>query len=305
MLVALIISFGLYELLRISDREREPEAVTTPQVSPVADSLIGIQPARFQQISEYMEEGTPKLRLSGDGEVGTLIVLTNRGEKLHQVEVNELGQWGVTLDVEDSPMVLEAQLYRDENAVGIRSEKTIFRLPVPTGDDVAAANYTTNALIMMTAPGNPSRIIQSPFGGVPTSGPISLSVIDYDSAGGIIITGTSSLPGRVRIYAEDSVIGDVGIGVSGRWSYIAGRMLPRGEVEIRAELIPAPGLPNTPEGPLSLSVPFKFLPVMRENETDGSGALSVIFEPLQWQIRRTLIGGGGQSTIIFSPDITK
>lgn len=267
--------------------------------------MIGIQPAIFQQVSEFTDGNQQKLRLSGIGEPGGVVILTNLGERLRQIRVNDLGQWGVTLSVEEKAMGLEAQLYPDEDTLAIRSEETIFRLPVPTGAEAAAANYAAKALILVTSPGKPSRLIQSPFGDVPTSGPLSLSTIDYDYAGGVIITGTSSLPGRIRVYAQDAVIGDLGIGVSGRWSYIAGRMLPRGEIAIRVELIPAQGTPNVPDGPITLTVPYDFQPPLREEQTDGSGALFVNREPLQWQVRRTLIGGGGQSTVIFSPDVVK
>ncbi len=304
-IAALILVIALFGIIQFSDK---PESPTRPvAIDPISatGSMIGVKPASFRQISEFREGNASRLKLSGEAEAGAVIVLTNRGERLRQTLVNELGQWGVTLDVEDEPMVLEAQLYRGENIPSIRSEETVFRLPVPESEDIATANYTTPALIMVTAPGSPSRVIQSPFGGAPTSGPLSLSVIDYDFTGGVIITGTSSVPGRVRIYAQESVIGETGIGVGGRWNYIAGRMLRRGELEIRAELIPAAGALNAPTEPASISVPFNFLRPLSENETDGSGALSVNFEPLQWQVRRTLIGGGGQSTVIFSPDAAK
>jgi len=78
--------------------------------------------------------------------------------------------------------------------------------------------------------------------------------------------------------------------------------LPRSRINIRAELIPAQGTPNAPDEPISITVPFNFIPPLQEEDTDGSGALSVNVDPQQWQIRRTLIGGGGQSTAIFSPD---
>ena len=195
----------------------------------------------------------------------------------------------------------------------------MFRLPIPKdepetgqqGELFAQADietgvmplsvYKRSSLIMVTAPGSPSRVIQSPFGEAPTAGPLSLSVIDYDFTGGVIITGTSSVPGRVRFYAQDAVIGETGIGVGGRWNFIAGRMLPRAKIRLRAELIPAPGAPNAPIERTSVTVPFVFLPPLQEEDTDGSGALSVSIDPDQWQVRRTLIGGGGQTTVIFAP----
>lgn len=301
-IAALVLSIGLFGIIQISDRDNNEDMPSVIDPVSATGSMIGIKPASFRQVSEFRDGDSQRLRLSGEAQADAVIVLTNRGERLRQTRVNELGQWGVTLDIEDGPMVLEAQLYTGESSPGIRSEETVFRLPVPQNEDIATANYTTPALIMVTAPGSPSRVIQSPFGGTPTSGPLSLSVIDYDFTGGVIITGSSSVPGRIRLYAQNAVIGETGIGVGGRWNYIAGNMLPRGQLEIRAELIPASGTLNAPTEPVSVSVPFNFLRPLREDETDGSGALSVNFEPLQWQVRRTLIGGGGQSTVIFSPD---
>ena len=281
-------------------------------------AVIGVQPASFQQISEFSDGPFQRLRLSGRAEPEAVVLITNLGVGLQQVRVNDLGQWGVTLDVEDASMALEAQLYMGEDVPGIRSEETVFRLPVPAAeseatpqgelfsetetDDMPKSVYKTSALIMVTAPGSPSRVIQSPYGGTPTSGPLSLSVIDYDFTGGVIITGTSSVPGRVRFSAQDAVIGETGIGVGGRWNFIAGRMLPRAKIRLTAELIPAEGAPNAPEERISVSVPFIFLPPLQEEDTDGSGALSLYVDPDQWQVRRTLIGGGGQTTVIYAPE---
>jgi len=302
---ALALSMVLYWAFRLPDRTPESEEEVAPVSAaapePAGETMIGVQPPSFQQISEFREGSRFRLRLVGTAEPGAVIILTDKGERLRQVRVNDQGQWGVTLDAAAEPMVLDAQLFTGETLPSIQSEETIFRLPSPTGEETDAENYTNSSLIMVMAPGRPSRIIQSPFGEVPTAGPLSLSVIDYDHSGGVIITGSSSIPGRIRIYAQDAVIGETGIGVSGRWNYIAGRILPAGEVEIRAELIAAQGIPDAPDSPIFISVPFSLLPPLQANAADENGSLSVNFQPGQWQIRRTLIGGGGQSTVIFAP----
>lgn len=316
---ALILAILLYTALNVSDSIDGSQNDTVDVAEPSDGALIGVQPASFQQVSEVRDGTTPRLRISGQAEPNAVVVISNLGERRRQVRVNDLGQWGVTLDVDDQPMALEAQLYVREGTAPIRSEETVFRIPTPkpegAGETDTASDllqdteetsgpiYKTSALIMVTAPGSPTRIVQSPFGDAPTSGPLSLSVIDYDYQGGVIITGTSSLPGRVRFSAQNAVIGETGIGVGGRWNFIAGRLLPRTRIiNIRAELIPAQGVPNAPEGPISVTVPFNFLPLLQEEDTDGSGALSLNINPQQWQVRRTLIGGGGQSTAIFAPD---
>ena len=303
---ALILSLVLYWAFRLPDRAVVTESGGASdlevQAEQSGDAMIGVQPASFQQISEYREGGLNRLQLSGNAEADAVIILTNRGERLRQVRVDELGHWNAAIDVESEGMAIVALLYTDESLPGVQSEETIFYLPVSAVEDASTVTYTNSALIMVTAPGTPSQIIQSPFGGVPTAGPLSLSVIDYDHSGGVIITGSSSIPGRIRIYAQDSVIGETGIGVSGRWNYIAGRILPLGEVELRVELIAAQGIPDAPEDPIFISVPFKLLSPLQSDQTDDSAALSVNIEPDQWwQVRRTLIGGGGQSTVIFAP----
>lgn len=314
---ALILAILLYSALRVSDTAELPVGDTETKADFTNGSVIGVRPASFQQISEFRDGSSQRLRLSGTAEPEAVVFITNRGEGLRQIRVNDLGQWGLSLEVEDKPMALEAQLYLSEDAPAIRSEETIFRLPIPSTDPEttpqgelplepesetdAASPYKTSALIMVAAPGSPSRIIQTPFGDTPTAGPLSLSVIDYDFLGGVIISGTSSVPGRVRIYAGDAVIGETGIGVGGRWSSIAGRMLPRAKIQLRAELIPASGAPNAPDERISVSVPFIFLPPLQEEDTDGSGALSVYIDAEQWQVRRTLIGGGGQTTVVYAP----
>jgi len=286
-IAALILAILLYAALNVSDGIEDPNPEKQLGADSTGGSMIGVQPASFQQISEFREGTAQRLRLSGKAEPGAVVVITNRGERLRQVGVNDLGQWGVTLDVDGGPMVLEAQLYMGEDTPGVRSEETVFRLPIPEPEPEIT--------------GSPSRVIQSPFGGSPTAGPLSLSVIDYDFSGGVIITGTSTVPGRVRFYAQTAVIGETGIGVGGRWNFIASRLLPRAKINIRAELIPAPGAPNAPVDPVSVTVPFNFLPPLQEEDTDGSGALSINIDPQQWQVRRTLIGGGGQSTVIYAP----
>lgn len=308
---ALILAIMLYSILDGSNDADAIGAEGQAVVEPEIQTVIGVEPASFQDIRELREGTSNRLRLSGRGEAGGVVVITNRGERRRQVRINDTGQWEVSIDIESGPMVLEAQLYVTEDTPGIRSEETVFRLPVTETEtetaDLALQTeaFETSALILVTAPGGPSRVIQSPFGGSPTSGPLSLSVLDYDSTGGIIITGMSSVPGRVRFYAKGTVIGETGIGVGGRWNFIAGRMLPPTNITLTAELIPAPG--GTSDEPLErsrVSIPFNFIPPLKEENTDGSGAISVTVEPQYWQVRRTLIGGGGQSTVIYGPNVT-
>jgi len=144
-------------------------------------------------------------------------------------------------------------------------------------------------------PGGPSRIVQSPFGGSPTSGPLTMGPIDYDDSGGVILSGTTEAEGRVRIYAGGEAFGETRVGAGGRWNFIAGNLLPRGEYPLSAELIDSQGVKAR------VSVPFALLPPSESDAQSTSSLPEVKYEPFRWQVRRTLIGGGHQTTAIFAP----
>jgi len=184
-----------------------------------------------------------------------------------------------------------------EGGLSVRGDETIYRLPVPRKKDEAKKGQTTSdlALIMVSVPGGPSRIVQSPFGGSPTNGPLTMGPIDYDDSGGVILSGTTEAEGRVRIYAGGEAFGETRVGAGGRWNFIAGNLLPRGEYPLSAELINPDGVKAR------VSVPFVLLPPSKNNTQSISSLPDVKYEPFRWQVRRALIGGGHQTTAIFAP----
>lgn len=300
----LIMALLLYVGLVLADRRQTDEGSNANGADIAQEASL--RPVTFTTISESGSGDNPELRLQGQAEPGSVIVLLNRGDTVRQVRTDDMGEWTAAIDIPPEPMAIEAVMFdgnadedrpnpQDSGSISIRGVETIFHIRRPTAD-----NPDPPALILISSPGAASRLIQSPFGGLPGSGetgegPLFIGPIDYDDAGGVIFSGLSSVPGRVRLYVANSAIGDTRIGPDGRWAYIASSVMPLGEYDVRAELIGAG------ETRASVSVPFERMPPLPESSGDD-GALSVSFEPFQWQIRRSLIGGGSQSTVIFSPE---
>jgi len=251
----------------------------------------GILPVIFRTINEYGAPADKQLRLSGTSEPEAVLILLNRNQRLRQIKADEDGNWGIDVRAEPSEiMVLEMVMFV-EGGLNVRGDETVFRVPVPShnGDENAISKP---ALIMITAPGGPTRIIQTPFGGSPTDGPLTMGPIDYDDSGGVIFSGTTEEEGRVRIYAGPSAIGETRVGAGGRWNFIAGSM-PLGEYEIAAELIKTDGVKAR------VSVLFERLPPSQNSEASINP--DIRYEPFRWQVRRQLLGGGAQYTAIFAP----
>ena len=242
---------------------------------------IGIVPVIFRTVSEYGDITDKQLRLNGTSEPGAVLILLNQNERLRQIKADEEGNW--TVDVQVDPvkiMVLEIVMFVD-GSLNVRGDETVFRVPVPSNDE-NENTASKSALIMVTAPGGPTRIIQTPFGGSPTDGPLTMGPIDYDDSGGVIFSGTTEEEGRVRIFAGPQQIGETRVGAGGRWNFIAGNMLPRGEYEIAAELI------RSDVVKARVSVPFERLAPSRDSEV--SSIPDIRYEPFRWQVRRQLLG---------------
>ncbi len=303
---ALVVAVQMSDMLERLNPEETITEETTPETVPVPESIL---PTAFTFIDEYIQNDQKKIRLSGTGEPNTVIVVLDGGQRARQIRSDDQGGWSVILDADDDrPMVLEAVSFNDQG-ITVRGDETVYRIVIPREllsedvlarrDQIAQAQGLSTprpTLIMVTAPGGPTRIVKSPFGGMPTNGPLTMGPIDFDETGGVIFSGVTSEEGRVRLYVNDAAIGETRVGVGGRWNFIAGRRLPQGELDIRAELIRSDG------ERVQVSVPFVFK--SNAHEVKGLQPL-VIFEPLRWQIKRELLGGGVQSTAIFAPEGTE
>jgi len=252
----------------------------------------GISPVIFRTVTEYGTSSDKQLRLNGTSEPEAVLILLNRNERLRQLKADEEGNWSVDVRVEPvEAMVLEIVMFV-EGGLNVRGDETVFRVPVPSSETTDEDVEPKPALIMVTAPGGPTRIIQTPFGGSPTDGPLTMGPIDYDDSGGVIFSGTTEEEGRVRIFAGTQQIGETRVGAGGRWNFIAGSM-PLGEYEIAAELIKTDGVKAR------VSVLFERLPPSQNSET--SIIPDIRYDPFRWQVRRQLLGGGAQYTAIFAP----
>jgi len=267
-----------------------------PTVSTLSETPdTGITPVIFRTITEYGPQAARKLRLNGTCEPEAVLILLNRNTRLRQLKADADGNWNIEIDViPDVPMVLEIVMFV-EGGLNVRGDETVFRIPVPVDEEDTEKTIVKPALIIVSAPGGPTRIVQTPFGGSPTDGPLSMGPIDYDDSGGVIFSGTTEEEGRVRIYAGGAVIGETRVGAGGRWNFIAGKMLPLGEYEIAAELLKSDGVRAR------VSVPFERLPPSRKTDVSASDLPDVRYEPFRWQVRRQLLGGGTQYTVVFAP----
>jgi len=251
------------------------------------DNMQTVKPVLVGSVSENANV----LSINGTSHPDIPVAITNFGEAIAQVRSDEDGNWSVDLPIRsDEPMSIRLMEYISDNTP-VLADESIYRIPAPQVDE-ASVDQSPPALILVTVPGKPSSVFQSPFRGLPTSGGISMGSIDYDESGGVIFSGTSDQPGRIRVFANNTAIGEQSVDANGRWYFMAADTLGVGQFDIGAAHL-------TESGTFSqVTVPFERLTIA---DGDPEKELEVFYQPYSWQVRRRLVGGGFQYTVIFAP----
>lgn len=290
LLTGLVLAVGLLVAVQISENIRgsKSNGINSTETQTKLDPNKTVDPVIFRAISE----ANGKFSITGTGPKNSVLALENSGVKIAEIRSDKDGVWRAEINVDpEQHLQLEAVLI-DKQTVKIRSDEMVFRIPHETSDMA----HAEPALIMITAPGGPSNIVQSPFRGLPHSGSLGLGPVDYDESGGVIFSGVSERAGRVRIYANDIVIGERKVEPNGRWYFIAAETLPRGAYDIRIELMESENVES------QINLPFKRLSAQNNGEGEDEN-LMVEYDAYRWQVRRKLYGGGFQYTAIFAPEI--
>lgn len=272
--------------------DRQPNRLEDPNRS--------VKPPIFRTI---LEQGNV-LFLRGTSEADAVVSILGNGERRRQIRADEDGIWEAEIDMSaDGILALSLASFLSEDLSFYGDELLIRATPArpsPLVDDAIASEIdiddtipnTPPALVLLTAPGGPSRVIQTPFGSLPTQGALTLGPIEYDDLGGVIFSGFATRAGRVRIFGDNELIGESRVGNNGRWFLIAAETLPLGDYKLRAQLQETDGRET------NIEVNIQRLPPGQNADQTPY----VVFNDKVWHVRRDLKGGGVQYTAILSPD---
>jgi len=221
--------------------------------------------------------------LNGVGVASAGLSLNNGATVLASTKVSQTGAWDFSFPRQALVETLALDLLMaTPDGHQIRSDQSMFFV-----------NTDQGVLILLTAAGANSRVLQAPYDSLPQKDGFLLEAIDYDNSGGVIFSGTSDVQGKVWIYANENPVGESRVDGAGRWSLIFGNIMPLGEYNISARLIP-----DTGGDDIILTLPFARMPPLFEAE----GSPKILVQNLEdrIQIGRALYGGGYQYTVVYS-----
>jgi len=301
-----LIAWGGSQLFQTGKtRQSKPQ---NPLPSLIENAVVDVDLASASIQTAIMIGG--RLIISGTGVSGSNVELKHSfiAEKndapIANTAVNDKGRWTLSYIPKEGEENLALVIVSDIGKQVMISDETLFviKLEAPAVDsemeiDEIIEPNPVPVLIVLSAPGSQSRVLQPPFGHLPALGGFSLEAIDYDNSGGVIFSGSSSQRGRVVILIEGRQL-DAGtqIDQSGRWNLIYGNILPVGAYQLIAELLPENG-----QEVKTITFPFeRSAPLTRKQ---GSPKLVVEKSDTHTKISQALHGGGFQYTVIYLPTV--
>ena len=147
----------------------------------------------------------------------------------------------------------------------------------------------------MIAPpgGGPAKLVQAPSAaGVPRSGDLAMSTLDYDDAGHVTVTGLATPGVVVRVYINDNLVAEGAAGSDGRWKLTPPDPLAPGKHTLRLDRLASDGKPVA-----RLELPFDRVVVAPG--TKDSRRLIVVRGDNLWNIARAHYGVGYHHTVIY------
>jgi len=197
-----------------------------------------------------------------------------------------LGQGSVLLAVPERGPAQAATPARTTNQTPTANQ-------APTATPGPAPAPAQPALAVLTAPSQPPRVLQGPPGtGTSKPGQLGIGVLDYSAAGDLRLSGTAAPNAAVRVYSDNSPIGDARTGADGHWSLTPGTPVAAGNHQLRVDQLGA-------DGKVAARVELLF---HRERvQTAGLAAGHVIVQPGAnlWRIAAHTYGQGIRYTVIY------
>ncbi|WP_019961471.1 LysM peptidoglycan-binding domain-containing protein [Woodsholea maritima] len=284
LLVGAVVAAAAYVVTR-PNGEPQPASQTLSESplapAPASDEAPALAPPSFDVV-RVDPRGTAVI--AGRGAPGSNVILLAGEDEIAHADVDNAGEWVMIIETPLPTGTVELSLLmRTASGQEIRSDQVVV-VSVPQ-------SRAETPLVVLGRPGEASRILQGPFDGV-AMGPLVLETVDYDESGSVIFSGRAEAGSRVRVFANDQLVGETLSDNNGRWSLKAGTSFAPGVYNLQVDMLNS-------EGQVTAVI---VLPFERANPRDlqlGQGRVVVQPGNSLWRIARRLYGEGFQYTVIY------
>ncbi len=233
--------------------------------------------------------------IAGRATPGAKILLLDGGKEIATGMSDARGEWVIiTQDPPLAPGQHELRVIEHvEGKAPLTSEQVIVAV-VPAAKPEASARKD-ETLVMIAPPSGAATLVQPPSAaGLPKSGDLVMSTLDYDDRGHVTITGQAAPGTTVRAYVDDKLVAEGVTGSDGRWRLAPTAPVAQGKHTLRLDRTAPDGKPVA-----RLELPFDRATLAPPAAGDGR-RLQVVRGDNLWNIARAHYGDAWQYTTIFT-----
>jgi nucleoid-associated protein YgaU len=267
-----------------SETQRQPDS--QPTTSPPAVPVPTFDIARIGPDGRAV--------IAGRAEPGAKVVLLDGGREIAQSQADARGEWVVI--AQDPPLGTGQHelrvLQHVEGRAAVTSEQVVVAVvPKPP---TTPGEPKESTLVMIAPPTGPAALVQAPSAaGVPKSGDLVMSTLDYDETGRVTITGQATPGVAVRAYINDRIVAEGQAGIDGRWRLSPATSVEPGKHKLRLDRLTKDGRPVA-----RLELPFERV-VLPPPSGGDTRRLVVVQGDNLWNIARAHYGQGVHHTLVY------
>jgi nucleoid-associated protein YgaU len=232
--------------------------------------------------------------IAGRATPGAKIVLLDGGKEIAHGEADGRGEWVLLAqDPPLSPGQHELRVIQHvEGRAPVTSEQVVVAV-VPAPQEPASGEAKKETLVMIAPPSGAATLVQPPTSaGVPKSGDLQLSTLDYDERGQTTITGQAAPGTAVRAYIDDKLVAEGMAGADGKWRLAPAAPIDNGKHRLRLDRLAKDGKPSS-------RLEMSFERVATPPAGGDNRRLTVVRGDNLWNIARAHYGEGLRYTVIF------
>jgi hypothetical protein len=229
--------------------------------------------------------------IAGRAQAGAKIVLLDGGKEIAQGQADANGEWVIL--AQEPPLAVGQHELRVIQHIEGRAPVTSDQVVVAIVPDQKQSGPEEKTLIWISPSAGAAKLMQPPSAaGVPKSGDLVMSTLDYDEGGHITVTGKASPGAVVRAYINDTMVAEGQAAADGSWRLVLAKPVEPGKYRLRLDRLAKDGKPVA-----RLELPFERIPV--PPATGNSERLVVVRGDSLWNIARAHYGTGFQHTLIY------
>jgi nucleoid-associated protein YgaU len=229
--------------------------------------------------------------IAGRAQPGAKIILLDGDKELAQDQADAKGEWVII--AQDPPLSAGPHELRVIQHVDGRAPVTSDQVVVAIVPDQQQSGPEKKTLVMIAPPTGAATLVQPPSAaGVPKSGDLVMSTLDYDEGGHVTVTGKAAPGAVVRAYINDKMVAEGQAAADGSWRLVPAKPVEPGNYKLRLDRLAKDGKPVA-----RLELPFERIPV--PPATSNNERLVVVRGDSLWNIARARYGTGFRHTLIY------